>query len=121
MEIITVRLGESAELGALSANAAATLVQRLTEDFTVAASNHIDRLRERTRSGDPTTARAGSSLPAMTSTPKCIGCGFEVVPPATLCATCKEKPQFAAPRGTIEVGTQPEPAYKGAPAQVSTL
>jgi hypothetical protein len=107
MEIITIRLGERAKLAAMSANEAAALVTDLADRFTTIASDTIDAIRQ---TSAPTT-RPDSSLPSVTQSSSCKGCGSFVEPGQRYCEVCKEKPQFQAPKGSIEVGAQPSPAY----------
>lgn len=51
----------------------------------------------------------------ITSAPHCLGCGFTVAKQGDVCDACRDKPQFqgrnVAPKATIEVAPQPEPAY----------
>lgn len=57
---------------------------------------------------------ASSIVPpgTVTSMPRCRGCGFTVEKQGDVCATCAEKPQFAAPKATIVTAPQPTPAYQ---------
>jgi hypothetical protein len=42
----------------------------------------------------------------------CPGCGVATTERGVPCESCKHKPQFQAPKATIEVGAQPMPAYQ---------
>lgn len=47
----------------------------------------------------------------ITTMPRCIGCGTAVAEGSNICEVCAEKPQYQAPKATIEVGRQAEPPY----------
>lgn len=46
------------------------------------------------------------------TTPRCIGCGTSVEEGTNLCEVCKDKPQYQAPKATVQTGAQPTPAYQ---------
>lgn len=71
----------------------------------------LARDRELPKMADVTT-RPDSSLPSATQYPNCRGCGTSVSVAGALCDVCVQKPALAAPKATIEVGTQAETAYK---------
>lgn len=44
--------------------------------------------------------------------PRCPGCGYTVEKQGDVCEACSMRPQFQAPRGTINLAPQPTPAYQ---------
>lgn len=50
--------------------------------------------------------------------PRCLGCGTTVgeedkeVPGGRVCPVCADKPQYAAPKASMQTGQQPTPAYQ---------
>lgn len=54
----------------------------------------------------------GPILGRVTTYPRCIGCGTSVADGEHLCAICKDKPQYQAPKATVQTGAQPTPAYQ---------
>lgn len=81
--------------------------QRCTLD-----ENHAGAHEFRPRTAGPLAGR-------VTTLPRCPGCGTTSVPTALWpsgepCAVCSQNPRFQAPKATIEVGVQPEPAYQRA-------
>lgn len=105
MERITINIGERATLAAMTASAAATLTANLIEQFGREVMRVIDTART-----------SGGVVPAsITQFPVCQGCGMSVAKGVLYCVVCRDKPQYAAPRATIEVGAQPKPAYADAP------
>jgi hypothetical protein len=111
MEIIEVKIGERAQLAAMTSSQAANHVAALVEEFGRRVMHVVD------------TARMGASAsqgqPQLTQYPVCKGCGSAVAPGVPLCVVCAEKPQYRGhmegPKATIEVGQQPDPKYKDVP------
>ena len=113
MEIITVKIGERAQIAAMSANDAAAEVRRISDNFVAVLTDRIDAIR--TEHAGVGVARPDSSLPSAVQSPSCKGCGMHVEPGERYCTACKEKPQYQSPRATIETGPQPAPPYTDAP------
>lgn len=50
--------------------------------------------------------------------PRCLGCGTTVsetdkeVAGGRVCVVCADKPQYQAPKATVQTGAQPTPAYQ---------
>lgn len=60
-------------------------------------------------------------MPSLSRFPTCPGCGMSVEREGATCGapTCERYERVQAPKATIEVGRQPEPAYvEGGPDQV---
>jgi hypothetical protein len=110
MEIIEVKIGEQAQLAAMTPRQAAAHVYELAEVFKERAAEVIDRCRA-ALPGEQASKEGTLSMSAK----GCGGCGTYVEPGVKYCATCREKPQYAAPKASMEVGKQPDPAYRDAP------
>lgn len=55
---------------------------------------------------------AGNLAGRVQTMPRCIGCGTAVEKVGDLCAVCVDKPQYQAPKATVQTGAQPVPAYQ---------
>lgn len=60
----------------------------------------------------PPVPVVGASQPGLPSYGAlCPGCGSAVQHKGDVCAMCAQKPMYAAPQATRELGAQPAPAY----------
>lgn len=56
--------------------------------------------------------QSGTLAGRVRTMPRCIGCGVSVQEGQTVCEVCAEKPQYQAPKATVQTGAQPTPAYQ---------
>lgn len=80
--------------------------QRCTLEHPHQGQDHAFRPRE-----------AGELVGRVTTTPRCPGCGTTSAattawPRGAPCEVCGQQPRFQAPKATMEMGAQPEPAYQ---------
>lgn len=99
-----------------SPNGLAALLTKRFADAEQAVADKIDFLRQRAalnaRTVNRSASRPDSSLPALTTSPTCKGCGTSVEHAGDLCPNCEHKTHLRAPEATIALANQGEPPYK---------
>jgi hypothetical protein len=111
---VRVSFGVISEMLAMPVQERAFVIRSSMDTATELVADHLDRVGMERAGAQP---RPGNLLPSATQSPSCRGCGTYVEKAGDICPVCIDKPQFAAPKATFEMGAQPDPAYRdGGPA-----